>query len=153
MSSLLGKILKRKETEGTKPIEKMPAKKQVLSREKSEKLTVAGIKKQLVKQIITKSAHQAYEIIKGPHITEKSTVLAEQNKYVFRITSRANKIEIKKAIKALYGVKTESVHIIHSAPKKRRLGRSQGWSKGLKHGYKKAIITLKQGEKIEVLPR
>ena len=96
---------------------------------------------------------KAYQVIKEPHITEKATDLIEQNKYVFKVFQKANKVEIKKAVKALYGAEVEKVNMIHTAPKKRRVGRHQGWRKGLKKGYKKAVVTLKQGEKIEILPR
>jgi large subunit ribosomal protein L23 len=105
------------------------------------------------KKVSRKVAPQVYQIIKEPHITEKATFLTDQNKYVFKIMPRANKIEVKKAIEALYGVKVEKVNIVHSAPKKRRLGRHEGWRQGLRKGFKKAIVTLKQGEKIELLPR
>lgn len=96
---------------------------------------------------------QIYSILKESHITEKAGILAEQGKYVFKIYPRTNKIEIKKAVESLYKVKVEKVHIVHTAPKKRRLGRRQGWRRGLKKGFKKAIVTLKKGEQIELLPR
>jgi large subunit ribosomal protein L23 len=104
-------------------------------------------------QISKRQTVQAYQIIKEPHITEKATFLTNQDKYVFKVSRRANKTEVKKAVEALYGVKVEKVHMIHSAPKKRRLGRHEGWRQGLKRGFKKAIVTLKKGEKIELLPR
>ena len=100
-----------------------------------------------------KKSIQIYDIIKEPHITEKAGILADQNKYVFKVYPRANKVEVKKAIEALYGLKAEKVHMTHSAPKKRRLGKHQGWRGGLKKGFKKAIVTLKKGDKIELLPR
>jgi len=105
------------------------------------------------KKVAPKQMPGAYRIIREPHITEKATFLADQNKYVFKVSSAANKVEIKKIIEALYEVKVEKVHLIHSAPKRRRLGRSQGWRHGLKKGFKKAIVTLAQGEKIELLPK
>lgn len=111
------------------------------------------LKKEKLQKVIGKKAPLAYRIIKEPHITEKANFLADQNKYVFKVFSKANKIEIKKIIEALYGVKVEKVHLIHSSPKKRRLGRSEGWRHGLKRGFKKAIITLAKGEKIELLPK
>jgi len=95
----------------------------------------------------------AYNIIKEPCITEKASFLAEQNKYVFKVYLKANKIEIKKAIELIYNTKVKNVRVIHISPKKRRLGRHEGWRGGLKHGSKKAIVTLKKGEKIELLPR
>jgi len=88
-------------------------------------------------------------ILKTPHISEKSTELTGRNQYVFKVFSRANKTEIKKAIENLYKVKVISVKIIKVPAKKRRLGRITGWRKG----YKKAIVKIKEGQKIEVLPR
>ena len=86
--------------------------------------------------------------IKFPHITEKSSNLANLNKYVFRVLPDANKIEIAKGIAGFYGVKVESVNIINIHRKKRFLRRREGY----KSGYKKAIVTLKQRDKIEILP-
>ena len=110
-------------------------------------------KKEKPQKVVGQQVPQAYRIIKEPHITEKASFLADQNKYVFKVSSKANKVEIKKIIGALYGVKVEKVHLIHSAPKKRRLGRTEGWRHGLKRGFKKAIVTLAKGEKIELLPK
>ena len=105
------------------------------------------------KPIIKNKSIDIYKIIKEPHITEKAGILADQGKYVFKVYPRTNKVEVRKAIEALYGVKVRKVHMSHSAPKKRRLGKHQGWRHGLKKGFKKAIVSLKKGEKIELLPR
>lgn len=110
-------------------------------------------KKKEPKKVAGKQLVQAYRIIKEPHITEKATFLGEQNKYVFKIPPFANKIEVKKAIEALYGVKVKDVHLVHLPPKRRRLGRHEGWRGGLRKGFKKAIVTLAEGEKIELLPK
>ncbi|MDI6591664.1 MAG: 50S ribosomal protein L23 [Patescibacteria group bacterium] len=91
----------------------------------------------------------AYRILKAPQITEKATALAGKNQYVFKVWPRANKTEIKKAIENLYGVDVVSVKIIKVPSKRRRLGRISGWRKG----YKKAIVKIREGQKIEVLPR
>jgi len=88
-------------------------------------------------------------VLKAPHITEKATDLSEKNKYVFKVFPKANKIEIKKAIQDLYGVDVLAVRIINIPARRRKLGRNEGWQKG----YKKAIIKIKQGQKIEILPR
>lgn len=90
-----------------------------------------------------------YKIIKAPQVTEKATDLAEKNQYVFKIYPRANKKEIKEAIENLYDVDVISVKIINVPKKQRRLGRISGWRKG----YKKAIVKIEEGQKIEVLPR
>ncbi|PIP24444.1 MAG: 50S ribosomal protein L23 [Candidatus Nealsonbacteria bacterium CG23_combo_of_CG06-09_8_20_14_all_37_18] len=92
---------------------------------------------------------QSYRILKIPHITEKATDLAEKNQYAFRIFPRTNKTEIKRAVENAYGVDVVSVKIINVHKKKRRLGKILG----IKPGYKKAIVKIKKGQKIEVLPR
>lgn len=97
----------------------------------------------------TKISDFSWRVLKEPHITEKATDLVEKNQYVFKVWPQANKTEIKKAIEDLYGVKVVEVKIIKVPPKRRRLGRIEGWRKG----YKKAIVKIKEGQKIEVLPR
>lgn len=74
--------------------------------------------------------------------------MSELGKYIFLVDGASNKIELKKAVEAVYKVNVESVRIINTRPKPRRLGRA----KGLKPGYKKAVITLKKGQKLDILP-
>ena len=89
----------------------------------------------------------ASEIIKKPIITEKSMLMAEeQNKYTFSVDTRANKIQIKKAIEELFKVKVVKVHKINTTPKKKRVGQYQGFKPQLT----KAIVTLAEGDKIEI---
>jgi len=90
-----------------------------------------------------------FKILIEPHVTEKTTDLVKKNQYVFEVYPRANKMEIKKAIENLYGIDVLDVKIINVPRKRRRLGRISGWKKG----YKKAIVKIKEGQKIEVLPR
>lgn len=90
----------------------------------------------------------AYRILKAPHITEKSTDLARKNQYTFLIWGKAKKVEVKKAIEDIYNVAVTDVRIINVSPKRRRLGRTLGWRKG----YKKAIVKVKEGQKINVFP-
>jgi len=87
--------------------------------------------------------------LKSPHITEKATFLQEQDSYVFKVYSSTTKPEIKKSIEEIYGVNVLKVRIINVPRKKKRLGRTTGFQPG----YKKAIITIKKGENIEVIPR
>ena len=68
------------------------------------------------------------------------------NKYVFKVSPRANKNEVKKAIEEVYGVKVEKINNINIPRKKRVRGRTEGW----KPGYKKAVVTLKEGDKIDL---
>ncbi len=92
---------------------------------------------------------QSYRILKIPHVTEKATDLTAQDQYIFRVFPEANKTELKKVIKNTYGVDAVSIKIINVHRKKKRLGKIQG----MKPGYKKAIIRIKKGQKIELLPR
>lgn len=92
----------------------------------------------------SKAAGSAPVVLIRPIITEKASELEKSNKYLFEVSS--NKIEIKKAIKELYGVQPIKVNIQKVPGKMVRYGRSQGRTKN----WKKAIITLKPGEKIEL---
>ena len=96
-----------------------------------------------------KVLEEAWRILKSPHVTEKATGLGKEDKYLFKVLPGANKVEIKKAIEGLYGVDVIDVKIINIPRRKRRLGKQMGWKKG----YKKAIVKIKKGQKIEILPR
>jgi large subunit ribosomal protein L23 len=96
-----------------------------------------------------KASGNAYRILFSPHITEKATALTEENKYVFKVWPKANKNEIKKAVEGLYGVDVVSVRVLNVPEKQVRVGGHIGWKKG----YKKAIVSVKKGQKIEILPR
>ena len=93
--------------------------------------------------------NEHYDLIQTASLTEKATLLSEkQNKYVFRVSPRANKIQIKKAIETLFQKKVLSVNTCNYAGKKKR-ERTQNY--GRKAHWKKAIVTLKEGEKIELV--
>lgn len=126
---------------------KKTIKKESESESKVEKIKVTESKPQEIKKETKIS--QNFRTLKIPHITEKATDLAQNNQYVFRVFPKTNKIELKKAIKDIYGVDVVSVKIINVPLKKKRLGRIQG----IKPGYKKAIVKIKKGQKIELLPR
>lgn len=96
-----------------------------------------------------KKYYESWRVIENPIISEKATFLEEENKYVFKVAKKTNKIEIKKAIESLYGVKVKKVSIVNVKRKKRRLGRVEGY----KPGYKKAIVSLEKGNKIEVVAK
>ena len=83
----------------------------------------------------------------SPHVTEKSARAGESGTYTFKVAKNANKPEVKKAVEELYGVRVDAVHIIH-IPSKRRFSRGRA---GMAKGYKKALVTLAEGEKIEVV--
>lgn len=105
------------------------------------------------KKTTTKMEGEAWKVLRSPHITEKAAILADENQYIFNVYFRSNKRSIKKAVENLYGVKVVSVKVLKIAPKKRRLGRVEGWRKGLEKGHKKAIVKISKGQKIEILPR
>ena len=84
--------------------------------------------------------------IRQPIITEKATILSEQNKTVFKVHSGANKRSIKKNIEKLFKVNVIKVNIINQKRKKKI---KQG-KPSVKPGYKKAIITLKKGQSIDL---
>lgn len=87
-------------------------------------------------------------VVKHPLITEKSYKLSAEGKYVFMVDNQTNKSEVKKAVKILYKVDPISVNIINSRRKNKHFGpRITAGSK-----YKKAIVTLKKGQKIDVMP-
>ena len=84
--------------------------------------------------------------IRNPIITEKATILSEQNKTVFKVHEKANKRIIKKNIEKLFKVSVVKVNIINQKTKiKLKQGR-----KSFKTGYKKAIVTLKKGQSIDL---
>lgn len=86
------------------------------------------------------------EIIKAPVITEKSMADKENGKYTFKVDPRANKIEIKNAIEKIFNVKVTSIRTPNVKPKKRRVGRYTG----LTNRTKKAIVTLAEGQTIDL---
>ncbi|MDD2554919.1 MAG: 50S ribosomal protein L23 [Syntrophaceticus sp.] len=88
-----------------------------------------------------------HDIIIRPLVTEKAVNLAqEQNKYVFFVDRSANKIEIRNAIEELFNVKVLAVNTMNVKGKKKRVGRYEG----LTPMRKKAIVTLNEGDKIDV---
>lgn len=88
----------------------------------------------------------AYKVLVKPLITEKISSMAADGKYGFSVTPEANKILIKKAVGAIYGVNVRAVKIINMQGKSIRYGRQIGKRKD----WKKAIVTVAQGEKIEI---
>ena len=84
--------------------------------------------------------------IRNPIITEKATILSEQNKTVFKVHEKANKRVIKKNIEKLFKVNVVKVNIINQ---KTKIKLKQG-KKSYKSGYKKAIVTLKKGQSIDL---
>ena len=87
-----------------------------------------------------------YDKILSPMITEKSTNLSEQNKIVFKVPSGSNKVNLKKNIEKIFKVNVTKINIIN---KKQRIKLARG-KKVKVQGYKKAIVTLKKGQSIDL---
>jgi len=146
--ALLDFLKRKKEIEKAKP-EQKPEK---ISPVRKSSGSEGGVKKPAeisAKQKIQagKSKGFSYDVVKMPHISEKATYLAEKDQYTFKVYENVNKYEIKKAVEGIYGVDVLSVNMIKIPGKKRRLGKTQGF----KRGHKKAIVTIKSGQKIEIL--
>ncbi len=87
------------------------------------------------------------DIILAPVVTEKTAgITADGNKVVFKVAKDANKVQIKQAVEEAFNVKVSNVNIINVRPKKKRVGRYTGATKA----YKKAIITLAEGSKLDL---
>ena len=86
------------------------------------------------------------DIIIAPVITEKSAIQAENNVYTFKVNANANKTQIKKAVEEAFGVKVVKVNTLNTKAKSKRVGRYTGKT----NTYKKAFITLADGDKIEL---
>ncbi len=158
--SILDKIIKKKDDDDKKDIK--DGKKGIEKTEKDAKQDKKEIKKEVDKKKKGKSSGKSvkakkvskekmpvhyFELIKKPHISEKALRFNSEDKYVFVIAQAANKSEVKKAVASLYGVVVKSVNItkVPSKPKKFK------GVLGVKSGYKKAIVTLAKGNKIDVM--
>ena len=86
-----------------------------------------------------------YDLIHKPLITEKTTILSEQNKYVFKVATCASKPLIKKAVEAIFEVKVKSVNMINQKGKVKKFKGTLG----RRSDIKKAIVTLENGYNIE----
>ena len=89
-----------------------------------------------------------YQIVKRPVVTEKgSDDTANRNAYHFEVPMSANKVEIRQAVEALFGVKVTGVNTLRVRGKERR----RGWVAGKRPDWKKALVTLREGDSIDVL--
>ena len=87
----------------------------------------------------------SYDIIRRPIITEKSALLAEKAVYTFEVAKEANKVEIKKAIEEIFGVKVVAIRTVNVHRKAKRMSRYEGF----KSAYKKAVVRLEPGQTIK----
>lgn len=96
------------------------------------------------------SANPHFDVIRAPLLTEKATDLREHfNQICFRIDPRANKAQVAAAVEKIFNVKVTAVRIVNTREKPKRLGKYSG----MRSGFKKAFVSLKQGDKIEIFER
>lgn len=88
------------------------------------------------------------DVVRRPLVTEKATLLLEDNKYVFEVHPKANKPDIKAAVEMLFDVKVTAVNTQTPPRKRRRMGRFMGY----RPQYKRAIVTLAEGSSITLFP-
>jgi large subunit ribosomal protein L23 len=130
-----------------KKSEKKPVKKETAAPAKPAAIEpVETAAKAEAKKEIKGKSNQTQRVLIKPLITEKAAHLAAQNKYVFAVNPRMNKIEIKKAVRTVYNVEPVNVNVANFSGKNVRYGRTFGQTRG----WKKAIVTLKAGDKIEI---
>lgn len=89
---------------------------------------------------------ELYDVLRRPLITEKNTLIGEQNKYTFEVAVAANKPMVRRAVETLFKVDVIDVNVCRVHGKMRRVGRDRGMTRS----WKKAIVTLKPGQRLEV---
>lgn len=109
----------------------------------------AATKNEAEMKIARKASGQAGRILNQARVTEKASNLAQINQYVFDVSIDANKKEIARAVEGYYGVDVVGVNVVNVAGKRRRS------AKGITVGtdYRKAIVTVKKGQSIEIMPK
>ena len=91
------------------------------------------------------------EVLIKPVLTEKANKLQEKRRtYSFKVDKRSNKLEIKKAIETFYGVNVLDVNTLVAPAKNKARNTKAGYIKGLKSGFKKAMVTIAEGEEIDL---
>ena len=119
----------------------------ILDKEKKqEKKEVKKPAKKEVKPLGTKNAKTAYDTLLEPWITEKTHSMMSSNKYVFKVARTATKSQVKNAVEGLYEVSVIKMAVVNISDKVKHFGRKIG----RQAGFKKAIVTLKKGDTIEL---
>ena len=152
--SILNKIIKKKDEKKDKAVSEETEKKKVVNKKtvkketKDNKKDKSSVKVKKNKKISKdKIPNHYFDLVKKPHISEKTFNLSNENQYVFVVSDSANKSEIKKAIGGLYGVSVVSVNVISVPSKPKKFKGRQG----VKSGYKKAIVKLAKGSTIDLM--
>ena len=101
------------------------------------------------KKVVLVAPLDKTSVIIKPRITEKTALLSDKNVYTFELRKGANKYEVRDAIKALYNVTPERVHIVNKQPR-HSMSRVRGRDM-MEHGLRKAYVYLKKGDRIELV--
>lgn len=121
-------------------------------KKKAARSTVSTEKKDVAPAVTTKEGvraqAKALRAFEHPHITEKAVALTGMNQYVFRVSPSTTKQEVREVVEGMYGVDVTNVQMITVRPKNVRLGRNRG----IRSGYKKAVVRLKNGQSLDILP-
>ena len=135
-----------KNTDATKSVKKAPSSsKAVAKSEKTEKAANAQTKK--TNERSNMRVAQYADLLIKPHISEKAAMLGEKNVYVFDVPLRANKVEIKKAVEAIYGVSVIGIRTQRGIGKAVKRGRIAG----RRSAWKKALVQLKKGQTLNLV--
>lgn len=134
----MGFFNRKKNEEGQKAPAKSTAAKAKAEEKKEEAAKPAAY--------VTRDTGHAYRILVRPLVTEKTTALQQLGQYAFEVTKGANKMEVRKAVKAVYGVTATSVRVITvlGKPVRSRTGVSR------RSSWRKAMVTLKKGDRIDI---
>lgn len=134
----MGFFNRKKNDEGQKAPAKSTAAKAKVEEKKEEAAKPATY--------VTRETGHAYRILVRPLVTEKSTALQQMGQYVFEVAKDANKLEVRKAVKAVYGVTATAIRVITvlGKPVRSRAGMSR------RSSWRKAIVTLKKGDRIDL---
>lgn len=157
MAGLLDRWTKKKQKKQLEAVEKkaedVKVEKKVVGEEAeikkaedSKSAEEKKVKSKTVKKAKSKLAGEAYKILVKPVVSEKAAMAESRGEYTFIVDTKANKIEIKKAIKQVYGVMPEKVRVINMEGKRVRFGRRFG----RRSDWKKAVIFLPKGKTINI---
>lgn len=155
MASLLDKIKRKKKDAPKKEVVKdakvldvkedkkeAPKKSQAKKTEKKAETP----KKEVAKPVALKKGSRAYEVLVKPHISEKAAYGEQNGQYTFVVKRDASKVDIKNAVREIYGILPSRVRVIHMDGKRVRFGAR----KGRRKDWKKAIVTLPKGKSIDI---
>lgn len=140
------KVAEKAVTEEVKPEEAVVKVKKATAKIVKTKKDKETKEKEEVTKRDVKAGSMVYKILVRPLVTEKSAIMESQNKYSFLVAKNANKIQIKEAVKELYGVNPVAVNVVNVDGRRVRFGRGFG----RRSDYRKAVVTLPAGKSITI---